>query len=646
MEKVNQDIMEGYEISSAFDRGLFPVWTSSFEFEELYAYLDSLRQSGTHLDIAGFDCQVSSSNAADYFVPELEKSLKKHNITYNIDDLIILQEQLIELSNGRYPNANCTEVFLKNLQKLTDAMQQSVGLSMLHQSLIGFLGQLNDLFFNNIEQKFKAGQFSISDNNMRDSLMAVQMMYLYNHRYAGRKIIGWGANMHFGNHLDSLNTEHSTARYKSMGYHLKNKLGDKVYILFVTANTNIPGTIEWELANTKIENAFLSNEFLKQSRFKTSGIHEHLTDMEKADMSNLTDGILVTSVNISSDEKTSASLQGIVLDASTKKPIELASIRLSNSSEGIVTDENGKFELEIGNPSAETFILVSCIGYKTKRISVGSILISKRDLKISLTPEFFFLQEVIVHEKAPQAKEIFEEMLDRVSDNYFQSPFNMEFYSNISAVDTLGNNHYQLESIIQTYHDGYKKGSSKAHQVIQKRESGSPFWQGKHLYLKLWPVVELAFYELYSSEINKELYTEKFRDKINLKLSGTKILNKDTVFVLSYDYRLHGELYISARDFALIRHTTSFTSRTARTRAEVDYQKRDGYYFPTSARGEYLHVYKVDRKKRSINIQSRVILQNLILDNVKAFTQNYDFWTTEQVRYNQEFWVKDNYTKH
>ncbi len=644
MERVNRDISEGQDISSAFDRGLFALWTNSFEFEELYIYLDSVRQSGKRFDITGFDCQVSSSNAADYFVPELENSLQKNKIKYDTNDLIILQEQISEISNGRYPNANCTETFLKNLKKLTEEMQQPEGLSLLHQSFIGILGQLNDLYFNKVEQKFKTGQFRITDNNMRDSLMAMQMMYLHEHRYAGRKIIGWGANMHFGNHLDSLKTKQSTSGYKPMGYHLKNRLGEKVYILFVSTNLNIPGTIEWELANKKIENAFLPNKFLEQARITSAGVHEHLLDMKMANMSNLTDGILVTSINALSDERPMGAIQGTILDALTKKPIELASIALTNSTEGTVTDENGKFALDALKISPQASILVSCIGYKTKRISVGTILNSKGDFNVSLTPELELLQEVVIRDQAPQAKEIFEEMLRRVPENYLQSPFNMEYYSNISVIDTIGNNQYQLESVIRTYHDGYKKGSLKAQQIIQKRERGSVFWQGKKSLLKLWPAVELAFYELYSQEINEDLYDEKFRDKINLKLLGTKLLNNDTVFVLSYEYGVRGEFYITANNYALVRHVTAFTSRTARNRAEVNYEKRNGYYFPVSAQGKYLHVYKVDRKKRSVTIQNQTILKHLNLSAPERFDQNYDFWKTEQVPYNKEFWTRRDST--
>lgn len=640
MERVNRDIAEGQDVSIAFDRGLFAIWTNSFEFEELYTYLDSVRQSGKRLDITGFDCQVSGSNAADYFVPELKKILIKNKIKYDSSDLAILQEQITRISNGVFPDSTCTETFLKRLQKLSEDLKPHENLSLLHQSFIGILGQLNELYFNKIEQKFKTGQFRITDNNMRDSLMAMQMMYLYNHRYSGRKIIGWGANMHFGNHLDSLKTKHSTAGYKPMGLHLKNTLGKKVYILFVTTNLNVPGTIEWALATKKTENAFIPNAFLKQNRIASAGVAEHLLDMEKTDMSNLTDGILIASIHAPSDKRSSSPLQGIILDAVSKQPIELASIALTNSTEGTVTDENGKFSLEQGTSSANATVIVSCIGYKSKKISLSSLRNSKGEFKIQLIPELSLLQEVIVREKALDAKEIFGEMLRKVPDNYAQSPFNMEFYSNILVNDTIGDNHYQLESIIRTYHDGYKKGSLKSHLVIQKRERGTPFWQGKKSVMKLWPVVEIAFNELYSEEINENLYDEEFRDKINLKLLGTKFLNNDTVFVLSYEYGSRGEFYIDANTYALVRHVTTFTSRTARNRAELNYEKRDGYYFPSSALGEYLHVYKVDRKKRSVNIRTQAILKELTLDSVSAFNQNYDLWRVEEVPYNKEYWIK------
>jgi len=117
------------------------------------------------------------------------------------------------------------------------------------------------------------------------------------------------------------------------------------------------------------------------------------------------------------------------------------------------------------------------------------------------------------------------------------------------------------------------------------------------------------------------------------------------VFVLSYEYQIKGEFYINASTYALVRHVTNFSGRTARNRAEVNYEKRDGYYFPSSAQGEYLHVYKVDRKKRSVNIRSHAILKEVTLDSVNAFNQNYDFWRAEEVPYNKEYWIKRDSTQ-
>ena len=115
MDMVNTDIKNGDDISSAFEKGLFPIWTLTYEFEELYPYLDSLKKEGFPMEIAGFDCQISSSNASKRFVPETERASKEHHIAVEQKALQILQSQFENLETGKGLTEDFDDESLKEL---------------------------------------------------------------------------------------------------------------------------------------------------------------------------------------------------------------------------------------------------------------------------------------------------------------------------------------------------------------------------------------------------------------------------------------------------------------------------------------------------------------------------------------------------
>src|SRR5258706_13189862 len=161
MEMVNADIKSGEGASSAFEKGLFPIWTSTYEFEELYGYLDSLKSAGSSMEIAGFDCQVSASNASKRFVASLEQASKDNGIAIEKKPLQILQAQFENLETGKKGlTADFDSESIKELLKLEKSIRIP-SLSMLHQSLLGFIGHFTDLYKIKIHEKIVNGSFDL-----------------------------------------------------------------------------------------------------------------------------------------------------------------------------------------------------------------------------------------------------------------------------------------------------------------------------------------------------------------------------------------------------------------------------------------------------------------------------------------------------
>lgn len=93
-------------------------------------------------------------------------------------------------------------------------------------------------------------------------------------------------------------------------------------------------------------------------------------------------------------------ISGIVRDVTTLEPLPLAAVRASDDAIATLTDENGIFELTV--PDATKDIVVSCLGYQTKRVSIKKNKINLYD--VMLEPSTTELAEVVVHRQKYKKK--------------------------------------------------------------------------------------------------------------------------------------------------------------------------------------------------------------------------------------------------
>ena len=84
-------------------------------------------------------------------------------------------------------------------------------------------------------------------------------------------------------------------------------------------------------------------------------------------------------------------IQGVIIDASTQETIVGASIMIKGSSQGTVTDIDGKFSLSVSK--IPVTLVVSYVGYQKKEVKVSSL---DGALSISLTEDTQMMDEVIV----------------------------------------------------------------------------------------------------------------------------------------------------------------------------------------------------------------------------------------------------------
>lgn len=83
---------------------------------------------------------------------------------------------------------------------------------------------------------------------------------------------------------------------------------------------------------------------------------------------------------------------GTILEAQTKEPLQGAAIRQAGTSRGVVSEDDGSFELRLSE-NGEKNLIITFLGYKDQEVDISG---NTRDLEIFLYPETYIGDEVFV----------------------------------------------------------------------------------------------------------------------------------------------------------------------------------------------------------------------------------------------------------
>lgn len=122
-------------------------------------------------------------------------------------------------------------------------------------------------------------------------------------------------------------------------------------------------------------------------------------------------------------------IEGFITDSITNEPLPYVNIYLKGSNTGVMSDENGHFE--VSTNTNFTSLQISMMGYNTKNIFVNKG--KKNVLDIRLTPSETLLEEVIVKpKKAKYSKKNNPavDLMERIRKTHEQyAPHNHQYYS-------------------------------------------------------------------------------------------------------------------------------------------------------------------------------------------------------------------------
>lgn len=140
--------------------------------------------------------------------------------------------------------------------------------------------------------------------------------------------------------------------------------------------------------------------------------------------------LLVASIPVYSQESIkSTTIKGLVCDSISREPIPYVAIFFKGTDNGLLTNENGEFNMTVSTPFSS--MEVSSMGYKSKVIAIAESDVN--DLLIELVPEGVALNEVVVNYKKEKyskknnpAVDFVEKLRARKAD---YNPENKDYYT-------------------------------------------------------------------------------------------------------------------------------------------------------------------------------------------------------------------------
>ncbi len=227
---------------------------------------------------------------------------------------------------------------------------------------------------------------------------------------------------------------------------------------------------------------------------------------------------------------------GIIIDRLTKKPIVFASIILSGTNIGTVSNTEGEFVFKVPPFYENKELEISSIGYRMLKVPIKSL--SKTENEISLEPIAYPLDEVEVRKIDPVS--LIREVLRNIPKNYGNQPGMLTaFYR-----ETIKQNRNYVavsEAVFDVYKSGYGKAFDNDRVRIHKGRKSQDVTRMDTVLFKL----QGGPYYIFQLDIAKhpgDILSGDILDYYNFKMLGTVNIQERNSYIIEFDQKPNVDL--------------------------------------------------------------------------------------------------------
>ncbi len=245
-------------------------------------------------------------------------------------------------------------------------------------------------------------------------------------------------------------------------------------------------------------------------------------------------------------------ISGKITDEQTN-PVTSVTIRLQKNGIGTISNQSGFFKINILQSQQQDTVLISSIGYSSKKIAVSELRTDVLNT-IQLVSKAETMQEVVV--KPPDPLTIILAAIEKIPVNYLNTPHISHGFYRMNT--KKGNEHIALsEAVFDILNYGYATDKGSNFNLIKSRYIKDE----KGIYnLSIGANPE----ELYEADVIKKISSSNLLDKKGLKNHHFRLLktiqyNNAATYVIGFDQKddvkeslYTGKLYIDAESLAFV----------------------------------------------------------------------------------------------
>jgi hypothetical protein len=364
-------------------------------------------------------------------------------------------------------------------------------------------------------------------------------------------------------------------------------------------------------------------------------------------------------------------VKGALFDQQTGEPVIFASIHVLQTAMGVVTNQEGGFQLTVPDSLKQLTLRFTHIGYESQETELA--LLKEGFINVGMKPVVVPLQEVVVSYVHPV--QILQDMRANRERNYASEPaYLTTFYR--EGINLNDKNIDLTESILQVYKTGFqKKASSDQVKLIKKHRLFNRFETDT-----IYPKMRSGIQSCLILDVIKEMpdfIAPDQETQYTYVYQGKNTIDERLVHVISFRQKDHileplynGELYIEDQNKALVelrfevnanhvqQATNTFIDKKPvglkinlqQAKYRVSYKpSNDGLYYTNHIRGDVS--FKVRRKNRFFNSQLHFWFEMATCDintkDVKPFPPNERLsprriFAETKSAYDKKFWENFN----
>lgn len=275
-------------------------------------------------------------------------------------------------------------------------------------------------------------------------------------------------------------------------------------------------------------------------------------------------------------------LKGILIDAQTIEPVAFATVRVKGRAVGVVSNPDGSFQIPKKFKVHGDTLEISSMGYENREILISTLSVDKVR-RVYIQPGLFELDEAVVRGKRKRrltARQIVRKAIENIPKNYSFEPFStVGYYRDYQLKE---NRYINLnEAILEVFDSGFGSVDSTSTEVqIYDYKKNMAFERDTladepynyktyrkiidQAYVSSYGGNEFSLLRVHNAVRNYELNSFDFVNNMELDLlrnhqfsrEPNSYVNGEVLFVVSFrnfdrDARAQGNLYISAKDFAI-----------------------------------------------------------------------------------------------